>query len=135
MPKVFSTLSADFSVVNYKLHPPETRRLPTPIEGADVPVTIKGGANIATSPEAKGGRFTPKGVMTDLTDRQLEYCRDNVQFKRHEENHHIVVMNENQNADRVAEDHMKAKDGSAPLTDQSENFQGPDAVKVMKDED
>lgn len=124
MPKVYSTLSADLKIVNYKLHDPSTRKLPTVIDSLGGPVTIRGGANIATDPESRGGRHTPRGVMTDITEEQLAYCRENVQFTRHEHNGHLLVISDKRDPDEVAKEFMTPADGSAPLTPASPQFQG-----------
>lgn len=100
---IFSTLSSDMAYTNY-----EGGGADMPIELP--PVHIKGGANVAD------GRIdTPQGVMTKVTEQQLEYLRANPVFRMHEKNGFIVVSQEAAPIEKVVGD-MEGRDNSAPVT-------------------
>jgi hypothetical protein len=86
--------------------------------GADVPVLkkkvlIKGGANI-------GGKslVTPRGVVTEVTQEDLDFLLKNDAFNRHVKNGFLTVVEQKKQpeAEKVAKD-MQPADASAPLTD------------------
>jgi hypothetical protein len=82
--------------------------------GADIPlftddVMIKGGAGIAND-----RLITPRGVVTTITEEQLESCRSDPVFKMHEKNGFIQVGENLIDADVAAAD-MVGRDQSAPL--------------------
>lgn len=85
--------------------------------GADLPVAlpsvfIKGGAGVAND------RFvTPRGVVTTVTDADLEYLRANPVFNIHVVNGFISVSDASADADKVAAD-MTGRDQSAPIVPQ-----------------
>jgi hypothetical protein len=96
------------------------------------PVRIEGGANIATSPESKKGRYTPKGVMTEVTEAQMDYLEGSTKFKKHKARGYIIVTQSKEDPEDIARD-MKPKDNSAPLTPDSPELNKPDGPKAMKD--
>ncbi len=87
-------------------------------------VLIHGGANIPTSPESERGRFTPKGIRTEISEEQLAQLQQNSVFLKHQEQGYIIVVSSEIDPDIVARD-MKEKDASAPLTDKSPAFNQP----------
>lgn len=111
MPQVYSTLTNAHCYTNWTR--PSDKTLHPEVIGK--PVTIKGGANLATSPESNMGRRTPKGVVTDVTDEQLEYLRQNKRFLSHEKQELIFVISSKEDPDKVARD-MNPKDNAAPIT-------------------
>lgn len=106
---VYSTLTADMKYGPY-------------ISGHnDVPqrdehVLIKGKAGITTD------RFyTPKGVVTEITEAQYELLKQDSVFLLHEKNGHVVVDEDALDADLMAE--SMEKDPSAPL--EEKDFKEP----------
>jgi len=95
------------------------------------PVVIKGGANLATSPESNMGRRTPRSVVTQVTDKQLEYLRANKVFNRHEKQERIFVLSSKENSEKVARD-MNPKDAAAPLTPSDPHFNKPETEEGDK---
>jgi len=102
---IYSTLSADVIYQN------------TVPGGADIPrvdseVMIKGGAGVAND-----RLVTPRGVVTKITEQQLEQLRENAVFKVHEANGFIQVSEHSVDADAAASD-MTGRDQSAPIVPQ-----------------
>lgn len=128
---VYSTLTNSHAYTNWT-RPADPNFKPEKIEDRKkgFPVVIQGGANLATSPESKRGRHTPAGVVTQITEEQLEYCRQNSTFLRHEKQGFLLVIDSKQDAEEVARD-MTARDKVAPITPQSEIFQSEDGVKPL----
>jgi hypothetical protein len=89
------------------------------------PVFIKGGANRATFPDDRFGRHTPRGVMTEVTERQMEYLEGCWNFQRHKKRGLITVTTSKEDPEDIARD-MHPKDNSAPLTDSSPELNKPD---------
>lgn len=101
---VFSTLTNDQAYTNWNHG------------GNDVAkrgktVLIKGGAN-----RADKNFLTPKGVVTKVTDEELEFLKGIRVFKIHVEKGFIKYEKAQKNVDKVSED-MSSKDASAPLKD------------------
>lgn len=73
------------------------------------PVLIKGGSGVA------GEHFvTPQGVVTEVTDEQLEYLRQNPSFLHHEKHGFVSVSKSKTDPEKVAAD-MTRRDQSAPI--------------------
>lgn len=108
MPKklyIFSTLSADMAYTNHEQG------------GADLPidlppVLVKGGAGVMND-----RIVTPRGVVTEVTEAQVEYLRANSVFKLHEKNGFVMVSDKAADPDKVAAD-MTGRDNSAPMVPQ-----------------
>ena len=77
-------------------------------------VTIKGGSN-----RADMRLITPRGVVTEVTDEQMEILNRNHVFKAHVTSGHIVVNKTSVAPEKTVDAHMEAKDGSAPYTPES----------------
>lgn len=118
MPFVFSTLTNDHKYTNWRT--PNEKSMIRIIDGE---VLIRGGANLATADNPK---FAPKGVMTEVSDQQMEILEKNSQFKKHVAKGLIFVTREHADPEVVAKSDMLAKDNSAPLTPDSEIFNRPD---------
>lgn len=73
-------------------------------------VLIRGGANVSNE-----NLITPKGVMTRVTQAQMDILEASEGFKRHRLAGFIKVEKTAKNPDKVAEE-MTPKDGSAPIT-------------------
>ena len=101
MAYIFSTLTCDNEYTLWK-RIGEDRVIPVKS------VIIKGGTGIVNK-----NLITPMGVMTEVTDEQLELLEQNPSFKRHKENGFLVVEKTKQEPEKVASK-MKIKDKSAP---------------------
>jgi len=99
---VYSTLASDVAYTNHMAGGGDM-----PIELP--PVTIKGGAGIANE-----RLMTPRGVVTEVTEQEVEYLRQNEVFKMHEKNGFIEVSESRVDPDIAAAD-MTGRDNSAPL--------------------
>lgn len=117
---VFSTLTA---TTNYAMYAPNTSRDLPVIERS---IIIKGGANLADK-----HFITPKGVMTEVSDTDLELLMKDYHFQQHMELGFITVERVKADAEVVAAD-MTSKDASAPMTPDDEKFKGEDAPKVAE---
>lgn len=105
MPSIISTASADAWYDTKEFNPNKDmwRRK----KG----VLIKGGANVGGK-----GLITPKGVVTHVSDEELEFLETVPAFQRHKAAGHItVVKSAKPDAEKVAKD-MTPKDKSAPKT-------------------
>ncbi len=74
-------------------------------------VIIRGGAN-----RIDRHHRTAKGVMTCVSNEDMEMLKANSNFKRHVEKGYMVVLDKDVSADKVAKD-MAPKDGSAQLVE------------------
>jgi hypothetical protein len=107
------------------------------------PVTIRGGANVATFPDSRYGRHTPSGIATEVSEEQMDYLNGCPMFKKHMDKGFITVTTSKESPEKVARD-LEKRDGSAPLTPDSPAFNAPDpeeqgeekfittAVRVLK---
>jgi len=109
---VFSTLSNSNKYQNFA--PAPNGGIPEPVES----VTIAGGANVI------GKHFiTPHGVMTEVTEAQMEILNSNFLFKQHVKSGHIVVRDTKVDPEKAVKSGMEKTDGSAPVT--------PDSLKAL----
>lgn len=115
---VYSTMTAPVSYATY---------VPG---GADLPVVekkvlINGGAGVVD----KKSLHTPRGVVTTISDEDLQHLLKNEVFKVHQKNGFITVSAAEENADKVAVD-MVSRDESSPLT--PEDFADDAATKPVE---
>lgn len=102
---VYSTLTGDVQYTNF-------RQGGGDIPVAEVAVTIQGGAGVAND------RFvTPRGVVTTVTEEQVEHLRANKVFQLHEQNGFVQISEAQVDPDKAAAD-MTGRDDSAPLVPQ-----------------
>lgn len=99
---VYSTLSADVAYTN---HADGGGDMPIALP----PVLVKGGAGIAND-----RFFTPRGVVTEVTEEQAEYLRANPIFRMHEKNGFVQVSEASTDPEKAAAD-MQGRDKSAPV--------------------
>jgi hypothetical protein len=99
---VYSTLASDVAYTNHMAGGGDM-----PIELP--PVVIKGGAGIANE-----RLVTPRGIVTEVTEQEVEYLRQNELFKMHEKNGFVEVSESRVDPDTAAAD-MTGRDNSAPL--------------------
>lgn len=113
MPQVASTLATD---VKYTLWAPKSKDAPG---GANTPlqhVTIHGGHGVAQKHAIHGGIETPIGVVTSVTDAQLELLKANSTFQTHMKNNYIRIIESDRKvaSEKVADD-LDKKEPSSPL--------------------
>lgn len=114
---IFSTLAASVAYTNYAAG------------GADLPVPmpsvlVHGGAGVANE-----RIVTPRGVVTEVTEDQLQYLRENKVFQLHEKNGFVMVSEANTDPDKAAAD-MEGRDNSAPIVPQ-DGVAGADTTVVI----
>lgn len=101
---IYSTLTDS---MNYTVYKPGGADLPQ-VEGN---VTIFGGTNIPDK-----YLRTPQGVVTPVTEAELEILKNNEIFKLHEKNGYIKISEKKVDPEVVAAD-MEGRDKAAPLVD------------------
>lgn len=104
---VYSTLTSDMLYTKYK----------PAIEGqqlrqVDRQVRIHGGANLSNK-----HLFTPRGLVTEVTEEELEILEQDGVFQTHKKEKYIHVDKIKVDPERmVADAGMQQKDSSAPIT-------------------
>ena len=99
---VYSTLTCS---TNYAIYE-KTNDLPKLVKK----ILIVGGKGVATK-----NLYTPKGIVTEVSDEDLELLEKHYSFIEHKENGFILVEKKNVNLEKVVAN-MAEKDASAPLT-------------------
>lgn len=108
MAYIYSTLTNSISICDYTSPKGGTpRRTRT--------VTIAGGANVATK-----NLITPQGVVTEVSDEDLAFLKQNKMFNRMVDRGFIKVESKKVDVEKVVAD-MTGRDESAPLV--PEDFQ------------
>lgn len=102
---VFSTLASDVAYTN---HAQGGADLPIDLP----PVLVKGGAGVMND-----RIVTPRGIVTEVTEEEVEYLRANQVFQLHEKNGFVMVSDSYGDPDSVAAD-MTGRDNSAPVVPQ-----------------
>ena len=97
-------------------------------DGTKMVVTIKGGHGVATK-----HLFTPRGVVTEVTDEEMDLLLQDKNFQRHVKNGFMTYDKKEVKPEKKAAE-MTQKDGSAPLTPQDfeESDSSSDEGKVYK---
>ena len=111
---VYSTATCPISYVKYK-SPPESEKLDK--RGASAghnqiikKVTISGGHGVNTK-----HLFTPMGVVTQVSDEDMEFLLENESFRRHVDAGYMTYDKRKSDPAKKAAN-MSEKDGSSPLT-------------------
>ena len=103
-------------------------------------ILIHGGSNCAHTPRADDGRlqtsgalYTPRGVVTEVSDEEMEALNVNQHFLLHVKNGFIHCEKKELPVDKVVKN-LKNADKSAPLTPKTlpkgiEEAEGPDGKK------
>jgi len=86
-------------------------------------VLIKGGADVTDK-----HLVTPEGVITKITQDELEILKANKDFQNHLERGHVKYFGHNPNIDKEA--HKLEKDNSRPLTPDDYKKAGKKAPKT-----
>lgn len=125
MPVVVSTLAADVDYVGYLA---TGNGVNTPVRK----VRISGGSGVAKRLNMLAGEaLTKTGIMTEVTEDELEFLESNETFKLHKKNGHIVVAARVKNPEAVAKN-MSEADPSRPLNDADFKKGGRAEVKDMR---
>jgi hypothetical protein len=128
---VYSTATNSGTYVEYEQNSGHDISLPKKWpNGKPMQVTIKGGHGVANK-----HFFTPKGVVTSVTDDEMEMLLNNPAFKRHMDRGFITYDKKNIAPEKKAAN-MADKDGSAPLTPsdyvESENSEPGNRIYKLK---
>jgi hypothetical protein len=111
MPYVYSTSTCAGTYVEYQKTPPISENKSSPGYNRAVrKVTINGGHGVATK-----HLFTPKGVVTQVSDDDLEFLLKNSSFQRHVAAGFLTYDKKKVEPEKKSAS-MAEKDGSAPLT-------------------
>jgi 16S rRNA U516 pseudouridylate synthase RsuA-like enzyme len=103
---VFSTLAAPMSYANYRKGNDGDKDISIPT----ATVHIKGGAHVADK-----ALHTPRGVVTEVSDEELEQLNQNPVFLIHKQNGFITVEKKARSADKMGYA-MNREDESRPIT-------------------
>jgi len=110
---VYSTATCDGTYVDYG---PADSNKNVGFSKAVKKVVIRGGHGVAQQTGLnRGAIYTPQGVMTQVSDEDLEFLENNKAFQRHKERGFIAVDKRKVDPEKHAVN-MNPKDGSAPIT-------------------
>jgi hypothetical protein len=116
MPFIASTLACDNRYALFSDNPSGARQTLKS-------VLIRGGAGVASQPHAlANGVLTPHGIVTSVTDEELELLQSNVHFQGHLSGGFLKIMKSEVKPEKAAAD-MNKKDESRPL-DESDTKEG-----------
>lgn len=101
MPYVYSTLTADNKYAHYVKAGDQ--------QHVEREVLIHGGHGVANR-----NLITPRGVVTKVTDDELEFLEANSAFKFHRDNGFLSVEQKEFDTEAVASN-MEGRDGSSPI--------------------
>ena len=118
MPYVYSTLSNDNIYASYDTSGSNKN---TPILLRSI--LVKGGAGIATK-----HLITPLGVVTSVTDDELEHLKTNEVFQEHLRNGFIKIDKKKVDGEVAAAD-MASRDKSAPFVPEDVDYNDPNVAK------
>jgi hypothetical protein len=114
---VYSTATNSGTYVEYEKNASNELSIPKKWpNGKPMKVTIKGGhglAQVGAAPYI----HTPKGVVTQVTDEEMEWLKTNPAFIRHMDRGFITYDKKKVDPEKKAAN-MEQRDGSAPLTPQ-----------------
>ena len=132
MPYVYSTATNSITYVEYEKNAPRDISIPKKWpDGKPMKVMIHGGHGIANK-----HFLTPKGVVTQVTDNEMEWLLTNPSFKKHVERGFMVYDKKKVEPSKKAKD-MEDKDGCAPVTPsdyiESENSTPGNVIYKMKE--
>ena len=120
MPFIFSTATNDTIYTEYEKV--GEGGLPTIIRR----VVVKGGANLADKK-----LITPKGVVTNVSDDDIEWLKAHASFQRHVNKGFISVSATKEDPAKVAAN-MTAKDKAAPTTPETFGEKAPTTGSTTK---
>lgn len=112
MPYIYSTASCSTDYAIYKKNSSRDLGL------VERKITIKGGANVATKfPNI----YTPKGVVTRVSDEDLAILEQDPNFIQHRDNGFLTIDKKEIEIEKVVGD-MQKQDKSAPRTPDDPEF-------------
>lgn len=117
MPYIYSTLSADNRYTGYA-------KAVNDLPSEERSVLVKGGTGVAG---AWNRLETPQGVVTEVTDDELSFLREQPVFQRHVENGFVHIDDKLYAPEKVAAEQNR-NDPGAPLTES--DFEEPVNGKV-----
>ncbi len=128
---VYSTATNSITYVEYEKNTSRDISIPKKWpDGTPMKVTINGGHGVANK-----HFLTPKGVVTQVSDREMEWLLTNSSFVNHVDKGFMSYDKKKVNPEKKARD-MENKDGSAPVTPadyvESENSSPGNKVYKMK---
>ena len=109
MPYVVSTMSNDQRYTDWDIPNLEGSKVARPAQ-ARASVLIKGKANVITK-----NLITPEGVITQVSDEQLEVLKRVKLFQTHVDNGSLKIMGREVAPEKAVRD-MRDRDESAPLS-------------------
>jgi len=125
MPFVYSKLACD-NCYPVKVDKDQVKKAIK--EGKLIPktpgVTIKGGAGVMQK-----NLQTPHGVVTEVSDSELELLKKNTSFQKHMKNGYLKIEDKMRDMDKVISD-MEGRDGGDQLVD--EDFEEDEKPKTTK---
>lgn len=114
MPHIVSTLSNDQNYTDWS-KPDQIGKVARPAV-LRKQIIIKGKANIITK-----SLVTPEGVLTSVTEDELEILKKIPLFQKHIDGGHLKIIVREASADKIAKD-MTDRDSSAPLNEAKGDF-------------
>lgn len=129
---VYSTATNSITYVEYEKNASNELAIPRKWpDGKPMKVTIQGGHGVATK-----HFITPKGIITQISDNEMEWLLTNPSFKKHVAKGFMTYDKKKIDPEKKAKD-MQDKDGSAPLTPsdyiESENSSPGNKIYKMKE--
>ena len=125
MPYITSTMSASVTYAVYK-------KTAGGLSVVDKEITINGGANVMN----KKLLATPNGVVTEVSDAELELLENHPLFKLHKANGFITIskarVSTDENLHVETAKNMEKKDASSQRVDSDYTKKGKKAPKVVK---
>lgn len=120
---IYSTLTCDNAYTIYDLDH-KSKDIPKILRK----ILIKGGCGVATK-----HLFTPKGIMTQVSDEDLALLEKDSNFINHRDNGFIHVEKRNIDIEKAIKN-MAPKDGSAPKTpaDYKQSDKSDETTKIYK---
>ncbi len=118
---VFSTITNTTCYCHYETSPHHMPVLKKKVE-------IRGGhgVNAAHNPKQKTNFYTPKGIVTAVSDEDMDFLLSNESFQRHIKSGFITYDKRDVNPEKKVIN-MNKKDGSAPLT--PEDYEKGDRIE------
>jgi hypothetical protein len=130
---VYSTATNSGTYVEYEKNAPNELAIPKKWpNGKPMKVTIKGGHGLAQRGNSSH-IYTPRGMVTQVTDDEMEMLLNNKSFQRHMDKGFMSYDKKKVSAEKKAAN-MEEMDGSAPLTmrDYEETEDSTPSHKIYK---
>jgi len=106
---IFSTLSTNMEYALWQQNPGRNIKVKS--------VKIAGGANICRGGD-DGKFYTPKGMVTRVSDEDLKLLKNNEVFQLHEKNGYIYIEGSEIKIDKAVQN-MESEDICAPKTEKT----------------